>query len=202
MTPQFWEEAITFAVYLLNRVPAIVLYFKTPLDKLEAYVSPPSHLTLLPRVFGCVAFVHLHKHQRTKFDLCAYWLSPPSEGLSSRVEELKWMELFQDNSEVNWLAMRDLTASNEPTFTVSASTAPETEPTCTTAPTVDNVCAAPLFTTFLVLGPESPHADILEAFVNQMSTVPISSKVQEALSDSKWGSAMSEEIQTLEKNKT
>ncbi|CAL8996385.1 unnamed protein product, partial [Prunus brigantina] len=58
--------------------------------------------------------------------------------------------------------MRDLTASNEPTFTVTASTAPVTEPTCTAAPTVDNVCVAPLFTTFLVPSPESPHADILE----------------------------------------
>lgn len=160
--------------------------------------------------------------------------------------------------------MRDLTASNEPTFTATASTTPGTEPTCTATPTVDNVCVAPLFTTFLVPGLESPHADILEvsieslintnnnceiiersvyqlppmsnrgkppygyspepatkvkylishymsthrlskayqAFVNQMSTVAISSKVQDALSDSKWASAMSEEIQTLEKNKT
>ncbi|RDX81633.1 hypothetical protein CR513_37666, partial [Mucuna pruriens] len=48
-----------------------VLKFKTLLEKLSAYVSIPSNLTLAPRILGCVAFVHLHKHQWTKLDSCA-----------------------------------------------------------------------------------------------------------------------------------
>ncbi|BBG95255.1 hypothetical protein Prudu_003742 [Prunus dulcis] len=61
-------------------------------------------------------------------------------------------------------AMRDLTASNEPTCTVPASTAPATEPTYTFTLTADNICAAPLSTTFPVPGPKSPHANILEMY--------------------------------------
>lgn len=68
MKSKFWEEAITNAVYLLNRVPTSVLKFQTPLDKLASFVTIPSHLKLPPRVFGCVVFVHLQKHLRTKLD--------------------------------------------------------------------------------------------------------------------------------------
>ena len=71
MKPHWWEEAITTAVYLLNRVPTSVLNFQTPSDKLATYMDIPSHLTIPPRVFGCVAFVNLQKHLRTKLDPCA-----------------------------------------------------------------------------------------------------------------------------------
>ncbi|WOH06348.1 hypothetical protein DCAR_0625774 [Daucus carota subsp. sativus] len=71
MKPQWWEEAITTAVHLLNRVPTRVLQFQTPLDKLASFVDIPSSLTIPPRVFGCVAFVNLQKHLRSKLDPCA-----------------------------------------------------------------------------------------------------------------------------------
>ena len=38
---------------------------------MSTHISLPSILMLPPRVFGCVAFVHLHKNQRTKLDPCA-----------------------------------------------------------------------------------------------------------------------------------
>ncbi|KAI5333940.1 hypothetical protein L3X38_024072 [Prunus dulcis] len=41
----------------------------------------------------------------------------------SNVEELKWMEIFQDNIEVNWLAMHDVAASTEPAYTTPINTA-------------------------------------------------------------------------------
>ena len=59
------------AVYLINRMPAKILHFKTPLQILSTHLSLPSLLMLPPRIFGCVAFVHLHKNQRTKLDPCA-----------------------------------------------------------------------------------------------------------------------------------
>ena len=71
MKPHWWEEAITTAVYLLNRVPTSVLNFQTPSDKLATYMDIPSHLIIPPRIFGCVAFVNLQKHLRTKLDPCA-----------------------------------------------------------------------------------------------------------------------------------
>ena len=66
-----WADAVATAVYLLNRMPSKVLNFKTPLQTLSTYVHLPTILLIPPRIFGCVAFVHLHKNQRTKLDPCA-----------------------------------------------------------------------------------------------------------------------------------
>ncbi|KAF2306641.1 hypothetical protein GH714_020006 [Hevea brasiliensis] len=52
-------------------MPSKVLNFKTPLQVLSTHVSLRSVLMLPHRVFGCVAFVHLQKNQRTKLDPCA-----------------------------------------------------------------------------------------------------------------------------------
>ncbi|RVW18940.1 Retrovirus-related Pol polyprotein from transposon TNT 1-94 [Vitis vinifera] len=62
----YWGEAITYAAYLINRVPSSSINFQTPLQALTNAVVAPTVPNLPPRVFGCVAFVHLHKHQRTK----------------------------------------------------------------------------------------------------------------------------------------
>ncbi|KAM1679254.1 hypothetical protein ACFX1R_041088 [Malus domestica] len=59
------------ATYLINRMPSKVLNFLTPLQVLATFVPLLSVLVLPPRVFGYVAFVHLHKNQRTKLDPCA-----------------------------------------------------------------------------------------------------------------------------------
>ncbi|CAN0870173.1 Retrovirus-related Pol polyprotein from transposon TNT 1-94 [Linum grandiflorum] len=65
-----WGEAVLTATYLINRLPSRILQFQTPREVLiqtyphvQAYISD-----LEPRVFGCVAFVHVHKHQRSKLD--------------------------------------------------------------------------------------------------------------------------------------
>ncbi|WJZ96754.1 hypothetical protein VitviT2T_015407 [Vitis vinifera] len=62
----YWGKAITSAAYLINRVPSSSINFQTPLQALTNVVVAPTVPNLPPRVFGCVAFVHLHKHQRTK----------------------------------------------------------------------------------------------------------------------------------------
>jgi len=70
---RYWLDAVSTAVYLLNKLPSKVLLFQTPLQALASHVSLPTTLMLPPRVFGCVAYVHLHKNQRTKLDMCALW---------------------------------------------------------------------------------------------------------------------------------
>ncbi|WKA02568.1 hypothetical protein VitviT2T_020743 [Vitis vinifera] len=62
----YWGEVITSAAYLINQVPCSSINFQTPLQALTNVVVAPTVPNLPPRVFGCVAFVHLHKHQRTK----------------------------------------------------------------------------------------------------------------------------------------
>ncbi|RVW89665.1 Retrovirus-related Pol polyprotein from transposon TNT 1-94 [Vitis vinifera] len=65
-TDIFLGKAITSAAYLINRVPSSSINLQTPLQALTNVVVAPTVPNLPPRVFGCVAFVHLHKHQRTK----------------------------------------------------------------------------------------------------------------------------------------
>ncbi|CAL9017436.1 unnamed protein product [Prunus brigantina] len=48
-----------------------VLDFKTPHDVFGDHVSPVSVSKLPPKVFGCVAYVHVYSHQRSKLDPCA-----------------------------------------------------------------------------------------------------------------------------------
>ena len=67
---RYWDDAIVMTVYLLNCMPLKVLQFKTPLQVIFEHVSLPTILLLPPRIFGCVAFVHLNKNQRTKLDPC------------------------------------------------------------------------------------------------------------------------------------
>jgi hypothetical protein len=62
----YWGEALTSAAYLINRVPSSTIAFKTPSEALIEGVVSPATPNLPPRVFGCVAFIHLHKHQRNK----------------------------------------------------------------------------------------------------------------------------------------
>lgn len=64
----YWDNAISAIVYLLNHMHSHVLAFQATLDELQKHTSLPSVLTLLPRVFGCVAFVHLHKNKKDKLD--------------------------------------------------------------------------------------------------------------------------------------
>jgi len=71
MPQRFWTDAVSTAVHLLNRMPSKVLSFQTPLQYLYTHVTLPNALMLPPRVFGCVAYVYLHKNQCSKLDPCA-----------------------------------------------------------------------------------------------------------------------------------
>lgn len=63
-----WGEAVNSAVYLINRTPSSVHNFRRPLDVLSDHHVLPPIVHLPPRVFGCVMYVHLHPHQRSKLD--------------------------------------------------------------------------------------------------------------------------------------
>ncbi|KAI5328264.1 hypothetical protein L3X38_027661 [Prunus dulcis] len=68
MPRSFWGEAILSATYLINRIPSSILNFQTPLQTLYHHIQIPPTKNLEPRIFGCVVFVHLHDHQRSKLD--------------------------------------------------------------------------------------------------------------------------------------
>jgi Reverse transcriptase (RNA-dependent DNA polymerase) len=64
----FWDNAVTYAVYLMNRIRTKANEYKTPLQKLSTQVNIPSVLNLEPKVFGCSVYVHLQKQSRTKLE--------------------------------------------------------------------------------------------------------------------------------------
>ncbi|BBH01411.1 hypothetical protein Prudu_011666 [Prunus dulcis] len=60
----YWGEALMSAAYLINRLPSRTINFHTPFQELTSQTSSPPTPNLPPRTLGCVAFVHLHPHQR------------------------------------------------------------------------------------------------------------------------------------------
>ncbi|KAG8488224.1 hypothetical protein CXB51_018059 [Gossypium anomalum] len=66
---QYWGEAVLTATHLLNRLPTKVLESQSPMQVLAKFfpdLNTSSNLT--PKVFGYVAFVHVHSQNREKFD--------------------------------------------------------------------------------------------------------------------------------------
>ena len=64
-----WGEAILTVAFLINRMPTQVLGYKTALEVFQS-VYPTNHvINYLPlRIFGCTSFIHIHSHNRRKFD--------------------------------------------------------------------------------------------------------------------------------------
>ncbi|KAJ9679119.1 hypothetical protein PVL29_021142 [Vitis rotundifolia] len=65
----YWGEAVLTTTYMINRIPSRVLDNKRPVKILKSFY--PHFRTsngLIPRVFGCTAFVHVHSQHRDKLD--------------------------------------------------------------------------------------------------------------------------------------
>ena len=63
-------DVVCTVICLLNRLPSRVLNFDTLLQTLARHTHLPSVLMLPLKVFGSIAYVHLHKNMRTKLDPC------------------------------------------------------------------------------------------------------------------------------------
>jgi hypothetical protein len=61
---QYWAEAVSCAVYLLNRCPTRSLQAVTPQEAWSGHKPSVTHL----RVFGCVAYAKIPDARRTKLD--------------------------------------------------------------------------------------------------------------------------------------
>ena len=71
---EYWAEAVTCAVYILNRCPTKAVMNKIPEEAWSGKKKIVTHM----RVFGCVAYAHVPDQLRKKLDSkgekCLYWL--------------------------------------------------------------------------------------------------------------------------------
>jgi transposase InsO family protein len=58
---KFWDHAVTFAIYLMNRTSTQVNNFETPLEVFSTHLKLTSLLNLAPKVFGCTVYAYLQK---------------------------------------------------------------------------------------------------------------------------------------------
>jgi transposase InsO family protein len=68
MPLSYWGEALTTATYLINRLPCSTIDYQTPSEALSKMGMESMVPNLNPHIFGCVAYVHLHKQQRNKLE--------------------------------------------------------------------------------------------------------------------------------------
>jgi hypothetical protein len=61
---EFWVEAVGTACYMVNISPSLALEDKTPQ---EVWTSKKPYVTHI-KVFGCEAYVHVTKENRSKLD--------------------------------------------------------------------------------------------------------------------------------------
>jgi hypothetical protein len=64
LVKEFWAEAVGTICYPVNQSPSSSLYEKTPH---EVWIGKKTSLTHL-KVFGCEAYVHVPKENRSKLD--------------------------------------------------------------------------------------------------------------------------------------
>ncbi|KAL2653645.1 hypothetical protein R1flu_021773 [Riccia fluitans] len=64
LPPKFWAEAINTAAYLVNLSPCSAIQLKTPFELWHKWVPDYSKL----RVFGCIAYAHTPRENRTKLN--------------------------------------------------------------------------------------------------------------------------------------
>uniref|UniRef100_A0A2N9EUN8 Integrase catalytic domain-containing protein n=1 Tax=Fagus sylvatica TaxID=28930 RepID=A0A2N9EUN8_FAGSY len=133
----FWGEAALTAVYTINRCPSPVIQNTTPYERL--FGTAPNYSLL--KVFGCVCFVLLQPHERTKLQprsqLCCF-LGYGFEEKGYRCYDPIAKRLRVSRHVVFWehkmFYSLPLFSAADPTFDESPLTAPAANPVNTTAP--------------------------------------------------------------------
>lgn len=61
---QFWWNAFSFAIFLINRLPTPILHHKTPIELV--YNQRPDYMFI--KTFGCACFPYLRPYNTHKLD--------------------------------------------------------------------------------------------------------------------------------------
>jgi transposase InsO family protein len=110
----FWDNAITYAIYLMNRTPTQVNNFKTPLQCFSAHLKLNSLLNLPPKIFGCTVYIHIQKQYRSK-------LEPRAEKcvFLGMGHNQKGYKCYSTNTRKFYTTMDVTFLENEPYFAIS-----------------------------------------------------------------------------------
>ena len=65
---EYWDEAVTIAVYIMNWCPTKIVKNKPPQEAWTCMNHSVSHLN----IFGCVAYAHVLDELRKKLDIKAH----------------------------------------------------------------------------------------------------------------------------------
>ncbi|RVW21623.1 Retrovirus-related Pol polyprotein from transposon TNT 1-94 [Vitis vinifera] len=215
-----WDDAVTTAIYLLNRMPSKVLQFRTPLQALSSHTSLPTMLMLPPQIFGYRCFDPIIKRTYITMDVTflemeTFYPSPTTK--SSLHGEFP-------NEEVNWLATTWLESegvTEQPTpvndMTPNATTSDGSPSLVPEGPSPENIAenrgkppsqyspeVEDRRSKYPVANYVSTHrlVEPLKAFAHKLFSYYILKNVEEALLDSQWSQAIKEELKALEKNDT
>ncbi|RVW27774.1 Retrovirus-related Pol polyprotein from transposon RE1 [Vitis vinifera] len=201
-------------------VPSSSINFQTPLQALTNVVVALIVPNLPSRVFGCVAFVHLHKHQRTKLTSHALQCVFVEYALHKKDIDVTILQLDKLNQEAGELDMSGQQFGSEDVFTEIPNQSLSVEGVLNLEPDpfmkrlpyrhnrgIPKPTYEPELSTkvkYLMSNYVSNHrlSESNKSFVNQLSTVAIHNSVQEALADPRWKAAMNEEMKLLQKNET
>ena len=85
----YWREVVLTTTYMINKLPSQILDFKTLLEMLaKFYPHVKTSTGLIPRLFDCTSFVHVHSQNRGKLDPRA--IKYVFLGYSSTQKGYKW----------------------------------------------------------------------------------------------------------------
>ncbi|RVW25499.1 Retrovirus-related Pol polyprotein from transposon TNT 1-94 [Vitis vinifera] len=192
----YWGEAITSAAYLINRVPSSLINFQTPLQAFTNVVVAPTVPNLPPCVFGCVAFVHLHKHQRTK--LTSHALQCVFVGYALN---RKGYRCYHPPTRRMYIAMDVVFHEDSIQSELVNQEAGELDMSGQQFGSKDVFIEVPNQLSF-VEGVINLELDPFMKWLPHHHNRAIPNNVREALADPRWKTAMNEEMKSLQKNET
>jgi hypothetical protein len=121
----YWAEAVSTAVYLINRTPTRVLNFKTPEEVWTGRKPDISHL----KIFGCKAMVYVPKPLRLKWDSPtrdAIFIGYPEESKGYRFYDPQTRKVFKSRDavfmETEFFAQLKRNETNVATFELAVPT--------------------------------------------------------------------------------
>ncbi|KAK7245636.1 hypothetical protein RIF29_40484 [Crotalaria pallida] len=218
--PRFWVEALSTAVYLINRLPSQTLDLDTPYFRLHHQHPSYEHL----HTFGCVCFVHLPNHERHKLSAqsvkCAFMgysvthkgficYDPCSKRLRVSRNVVFYENQFffptyvESSPAVAILSNFDDMPSNITRFKPgvvytrrpSSLPLPDPEPTSTPAP-------PDLRRSNRVSRPPDRYNPCHKSYVADLTSMSIPSSYSQAVGHACWQRAMQEELHALQENQT